>query len=127
MSRDVFEEDPSQPGSELSRDPGDIGPEVPLVLGASPLTCGAEWLTGVSGKDRVEGSGEGPGVEGREIVPDGGGGEVSRALRGNEDGSRVFLPLDKASGVEPGFREHEAHIKSTAACAEGEAVSGPGR
>lgn len=124
MPGDVFEEDPVEAGAEFTGDPCDIGPEVALVIGPLALSGGAERLARVSGKQGVEGSGEWPGVEGCEVIPDRGRGEVSGLLGGDEDAAGVFLPLDIASRVEAGLRETEAHIQSAAACAEGEAVFG---
>lgn len=124
MPGDIFEEDPVEAGTEFPGDPGNIGPEVPLIVGAPALSGGAERLAGVSGKQGVEGSGEWPGVKSGEVVPDRGRSEVSGLLGGDEDAARVFLPLDIASRVEAGLRETEAHIQSAAACAEGEAVFG---
>ncbi len=124
MPGDVFEENPVEAGAEFTGDPGNIGPEMALVIGPLALPSGAERLAGVSGEKGVEGSGERPSVEGCEVVPDRGRGEVSGLLGGDEDAPRVFLPFDIASRVEAGFRETEAHIQAAAACAEGEAVFG---
>lgn len=122
MPGDVFEEDPVEAGTEFPGDPCNIGPEVALVIGPLALSGGAERLAGVSGEKRVEGPGEGPGVESGEVVPDRGRGEVSGPLGSDEDAARVFLPLDIASRVEAGLSETEAHIQSAAARAEGESV-----
>ena len=122
MPRDVFEKHPF--GCDFPDDPGNVGPQVAFVVVASPLPGMAEWLAGVSGEDGIEGSPEGPSVERGDVVPDGGRREVSGALSGNEASPGVFLPLDKAASVETGFGEHEAQIKASAACAEGESVPG---
>lgn len=122
MTGDVFEKDPF--GFDLADDAGNIGPEVPLVVGSLALSGLAERLAGIPGEDGVESTPEGPSVEGSEVVPDRGGSEVSGPLGGDEDAAGVFLPLDKAAGVETRLGKHEAHIQSSAACAEGEAVSG---
>lgn len=124
MPGDVFEEDPAEGWTEFPGDPGDIGPEVAFIVGALALSSGAEWLAGVSGKQGVEGSGEGAGIEGGDIVPDRGVGQVAGALGGNEDGPRVCLPFDVAAGMETRLRETEAHIQPSSACAEGESVKG---
>ena len=122
MPGDVFEKDPF--GFDLADDAGDLGPEVPLVVLSPPLSGVGEWLAGIACEHGVEGSAEWPRVEGPQVIPYRGGGEVSGPLGGDEDAAGVFLPLDKASGMEPRLGEHEAHIKSSAACAEGESVSG---
>ena len=117
MPRDVFEEHPLR--LDLADDPGDLGPQVPLVVCAAPLSRLAERLAGIPCEDGIEGTAERPSVECGDIIPDRGEGEVSRALCGDEDASRVFFPLDKASRVKSRLCEHEAHIEATAACAEG--------
>jgi hypothetical protein len=122
VAGDVFEEDPC--GTAFSDDAGDIGPEVAGIVGASTFSGGAEGLTGISGEDRIEGPAEGPGIEASQIIPDWGRGEVPRALGGNEDGAGPVLPFDKGAGVIAGLGEHEAQIKASAACAEGQSVSG---
>lgn len=124
MAGDVFEEDPAQCRPEFPGDAGNVWPKVPLILGPAALSGRAERLAGVSGKQGVEGPGEGSSIEGGDIVPDRGVGQVSGPLGGNEGLARVILPLDEAARVELRLGEHEAHIKSAAACAEGEAVSG---
>lgn len=124
MPGDVFEKDPSQSWPKFVGNSCDIGPEVPLVVGSLSLSGHAEWLAWVSGKEGVDRATEGPPVKGGNIIPDRGGGEVSGPLGGDDGPPGVILPFNKASRVEAWFGEHEAHIKATAACAEGEAVSG---
>lgn len=122
MSGDVFEEHPF--GCDFPDDPGNVGPQVPLVVVAFPLPGMAEWLARVSGEDDVESTPEGPAVECGDVIPDRGRGEISCALGGDEALPRVCLPLDKAAGVKSWLCEHEAHIKPAASGAEREAVSG---
>ena len=124
MAGDVFEEQPFKAGSEFSRDSGNIGPEVALVVGSLALSSVAERLTGVSGKKGVDASRERSGVECGEVVPDRCRSEVSGPLPGDDDGSGVFLPLDPTPGVKSGFGQHEAEVKPAASSAEGESVSG---
>jgi len=119
---DVFEEDPF--GAAFADDPGDVGPEMAGIVGAAAPSGRAEGLAGIAGKDGVERPAEGPGVEAAQIGPDRGRGEVSRELGGDEDRPWPLLPLDKGASVIAGFGEHEAQIKASAACAEGEAVPG---
>ena len=119
---DVFEKDPF--GAELKDDAGDIGPEVAGVVGTAALSSRAEGLAGISGKHRVEGTAEGPGVEAAQVGPDRGWGEVPRALGRDEHGARPVFPFDEAPGVISGLGEHEAHIQASAACAEGQSVPG---
>jgi len=122
VAGDVFKEDPFGPA--FGNDAGDLGPEVPGIVGAAALSGGAEGLAGISGEDGVKHAAEGVGVEGAQVVPDRGRGEISRALGRDEHHSRPVLPLDKGAGVIAGLGEHEAHIQASAACAEGEAVPG---
>ena len=119
---DVFEEDPLW--GTFPDDAGDLGPEVAGIIGTTALSCGAEGLAGISSENDVEGTAEGPGIETAEIVPDRRGCEISRALGGDEHGARVSLPLDERAGVVSGFGQHEAQIKASAACAEGQSVPG---
>ena len=105
-------------------DTGDVGPEVPGIVGTAALSSGAEGLAGISCKDDVEGAEERPGLQAAQIVPDRGRGEIPGALGGDEDRSWPVLTLDEGAGVIAGFGEHEAQIKASAACAEGQSVPG---
>ena len=122
MPCDVFEKDPLW--ATLDDDAGDVGPEVTGVVSATTFASRAEGLAGVSSKDDVEGTAEGSGIETTQIVPDRGWSEVPRALGGDEDGAGPVFPLDKGAGVIAGLRKHEAQIKASAACAEGQSVPG---
>ena len=122
VTGDVFKEDPL--GAAFDDDAGDLGPEVPRIVCPAALSGGAERLAGISGEDDVESPAERPGIEAAEIIPDWRGCEVACALGGDEDGTRPILPLDKGAGVKPGFGEHEAQIKASAACAERQSVPG---
>ncbi len=122
MPGDVFEEDPF--GTAFSDDAGDVGPEVARVVSATALSRRAEGLAGVSGEDSIECAAKGTGVEAAQIGPDRGWGEVTRALGGDEDRPWPVPPFDEGAGVIAGFGEHEAQIKASAACAEGESVPG---
>ena len=122
MPGDVFEEDPFR--AALADDPCDVGPEVAGIVCATALSGRAEGLAGVSGKNGIEGAAEWPGIEAAQVGPDRGQGEVSRALGGDEDGPWPVLPFDEGAGVIVGLSQHEAQIKASAACAEGQAVPG---
>jgi hypothetical protein len=122
VTGDVFEEDPF--GAAFGDDTGDVGPEVPRVVSATALSGRAEGLAGVSGEDGVEGAAERQGVEAAQVGPDRGGREVACALGRDEDGARPVLPFDESSGVIAGLGQHEAQIKASAACAEGQSVPG---
>jgi len=122
VTGDVFEKDPF--GAAFADDAGNVGPEVAGIVGATALSGRAEGLAGISGKDSIERAAEGAGVEAAQVGPDRGRGEVPRALGGDEDGARPVLPFDEGAGVIAGFGEHEAQIKASAACAEGQSVPG---
>ena len=122
VTGDVFEEDPF--GLALDDDAGDFGPEVAGIIGATALSGSAEGLARISGEDDVEGPTKGPGIETAEIIPDWRWREISRALGGDEDASGITFPFDKCPSVISRFGEHEAQIKPSAACAEGESVPG---
>lgn len=122
MTGDVFEEDPF--GAAFTDDAGDIGPEVAGIVGTAALSSRAEGLARVSGQDGIERAAEGAGVEAAQVGPDRRRGEVSRALDCNEDGAGPVLPFDEGAGVIAWFGEHEAQIKASAACAEGQSVPG---
>ena len=124
MAGDVLENDPSEPVAKLAGNPSHVRPEVPLVGFSLALSGLAERLAGVSGKEGVNSPGERARVEGGEVVPDRGGGEVSGPLRRDENVTGILFPLDIASGLKAGLCEHEAHIQSSAAAAQGESVSG---
>ena len=116
MTSDVFEENPS--GFDFADDPGNVGPQVPLVVFALALSRMAERLAGVSGKDGVDDASERPSVEGGNVIPDGCRGEVSCALCGDDCRAGVFFPFDKASGVGLRLCQLQSHIKATGARAK---------
>ena len=122
VTGDVFKEDPFRGTSP--DDAGDLGPQVTWILGTAALSSCAERLAGISGQHGVEGTPEGPGVEAAQIIPDWRWGEIPRALGGDEHGAGPFLPFDKGASVIAGLGQHEAQIKASAACAEGQSVPG---
>jgi hypothetical protein len=122
VTGDVFEEDPC--GDTFTDDPGDFWPEVAGIVDTGAFSGRAEGLAGISGEDDVEGAAQGAGIEAAQVVPDRGRGEIPRALGGNEDGAGPVLPFDEGAGVIAGLGEHEAQIKASAACAEGQSVPG---
>lgn len=119
---DVFEEDPF--GVAFANDAGDVGPEVTGIVGTAAFPGRAEGLARVACEDGIESTAEGTGIEAAQIGPDRGRGEVACALGDDEDGARPVLPFDEGAGVIAGLGEHEAQIKASAACAEGESVPG---
>jgi hypothetical protein len=119
---DVLNEDPL--GGTFADDPGDLGPEVAGIVGTTAFASSAEGLAGISGQHGVEGTPEGPGVEAAQIIPDWRWGEIPRALGGDEHGAGPVLPFDKGASVIAGLGQHEAQIKASATCAEGQSVPG---
>lgn len=122
VTGDVFEKDPFR--AALADDTGNFGPKVPRIVGTAPFASGAEGLAGIACEDSIEGAAEGPGVEASQVGPDRRRGEVSRALGGDEDSAGPVLPFDECASVVAGFGEHEAQIKASATCAEGQSVPG---
>lgn len=119
---DVFEEDPFR--AAFADDTGDVGPEMAGIIGATTLSGRAEGLTRVACEDGIEGPAEGQRVEAAQVGPDRGRGEIPCALGGDEDRPWPVFPFDKSTGVIAGLGEHEAQIKASAACAEGQSVPG---
>jgi hypothetical protein len=122
MPGDVFEEHPF--GGAFPDDASDIGPEVPWIIGTTTFASCAERLTGISGEHGVEGTAEAAGVETAQIIPDWRRRKIPCALGGDEDSSGPVLPLDEGASVISGFGQHEAQIKASAACAEGQSMPG---
>ena len=118
----VFEKDPF--GAAFPDDPGDVGPEVARIVGTAAFPGRAEGLAGIACEDGIEGPAEGTGIEAAQVGPDRGRGEVPCALGSDEDGTGPVLPFDKCTGVIAGLGQHEAQIKASAACAEGQSVPG---
>ena len=122
MACDVLEEDPFR--ATFADGARNVGPQVAGIVGAATLSGRAEGLARVSGEDGVKGAAEGPCIEAAQVGPDRGRDEVSGCLRRDEDSARPVLPFDKGAGVIAGLGQHEAQIKASAACAEGESVPG---
>jgi hypothetical protein len=122
VAGDVFEEDPFR--GTFPDNPGDVGPEVAGIVSTGTLSGGAEGLAGIPGEDEIESTAEGAGIEAAQVIPDWGRCEIPCALGGDEDGAWPVFPLDEGQGVISGFSEHDAQIKASAACAEGQSVPG---
>lgn len=65
MSGDILKNDPS--GLTFLDNPRDVRPEVAGVFFSKPLSCGAEWLAGVSRNNGVNDAPPRSGVKGREV------------------------------------------------------------
>jgi len=122
MPGNIFEEDPL--GGAFPDDAGDLWPQVTWIVGTAALSGGTERLAGISGQHSIEGTAERSGIETAEIIPDWRRGKIPGALGGDEHSPGPILPLDKGAGVITGLGEHEAQIKASAACAEGQSVPG---
>lgn len=122
VTGDVFEEDPFR--AAFADDPGDVGPDVTGIVGPAALSGCAEGLAGIACEDGIEGAAEGAAVEAAQVGPDRGRSEVSGALGRDEDSAGPVLPFDEGAGVIARLGEHEAQIKASAACAEGQSVPG---
>ena len=122
VTGDVFEKDPLR--ATFANDAGDVGPEVTGIVGPTALSGRAEGLAGIACEDGVEGATEGQGVETAQVGPDRGRGEVPCALGGDEHRPWPVLPFDEGASVIAGLGEHEAQIKASAACAEGQSMPG---
>ena len=118
----VFEKDPCR--LAFTDDAGDFGPKVPRIIGTAALSGGTEGLAGIPGEDGIKSPTKGAGIEAAQIVPDWRRGEIPFALGRDEDGPWPSLPFDKGAGVEAGLGQHDAQIKASAACAEGQSVPG---
>ena len=133
LSQDGFKPEADVPGDVLNEDPlggafpddaGDLGPEVAWIVSTTALSGGAEGLAGISGENRVKGTAEGPCVEAAQVVPNWRWRKMPSALGCDEHRSRPVFPFDKCAGVKTRLGEHEAQIKASAACAEGQSVPG---
>lgn len=124
MSGDILEKDPFEAVSEFINDPGDVGPEVPGIVLALSLSRLGKRLAWVSGKEGVDLPAPWSPAEPLEVVPDRGGVEVSGPLSCDEASAGIVVDLDVAGGGKARLGKAKTHVKSAAACAEGEAVSG---
>ena len=125
MSGDVFEEHPFR--LDLADDPGNVWPEVPLVIGSAALSCLAERLARVSCEDGIEGAAEWPSVECGDVIPDRRGGEISGPLRGDDGLSGILFDFNPTECSEIWLCEVETHVEPAAAATKAKAVFWSGR
>ena len=83
-----------------------LGPEVPVIVKASSdlaVPCFGVGLAGEPGRDDVNVSSPGSGIEGRDVVPDGSGIEAGRVILEPllQDPLGVFVVLDVADRPGP--------------------------
>ena len=124
MAGDILKKDPFEAAAKLVDDPGDVGPEVAGIVLALSLSRLGKRLAWVSGKESVDLSAPWSPAELLEVVPDRGGMQVSGALSCDEASAGILVDLDIAGGGKARLGKAKTHVKSAAACAEGEAVSG---
>lgn len=122
VTGDVLEKAPSW--LELVHDPLDVRPEMARIIFAFSLSRLGKRLTRVAAKHGVGLSAPGSGVEQLEVVPYRGGLEVSGALSRDERSPWVVVDFDIAGGGSARLGKAKTHVKSAAACAEGQSVSG---
>lgn len=120
----ILEKAPAQPVAKFVDDPGDVGPEMPRVCGPLALPGLTEWLAGIPGQQSIKLPSPRAAAEPLEIVPDRGRMEVSGALACDEAFPWVLLDFDIGGGGKARLGKAKTHVKSAAARAEGEAVSG---
>jgi len=77
-----------------------LEPQAATVSGKSAtFTCGADVLAGEPSGDDVDVVGEGGGVEGSDVIPDGEGSEVSFLLSAQQDAAGVGLQFNCGDGI----------------------------
>ena len=124
MAGDILKKDPFESVAKFVDDAGNVRPEVAGIVLALSLSRLGKRLAWVSGKQRVDLSAPGPSAEPLEVVPDRGRVQVSGPLPGDEALAGILFDLDVAGGGKARLGKAKTHVKSAAACAEGEAVSG---
>jgi hypothetical protein len=124
VPRDILKEAPAQAVTKFNDDAGDVWPEVSRIVLAFSLSRLGKRLAWVSCKQGVDLSPPRAGIESLEVIPDRGRVQVSGALPVDEGAAGVFFDFDIAGGGKARLGKLKTHVKSAAACAEGEAVSG---
>lgn len=118
MPGDVLHEEVA--GSHLASDSPDLVPEPSLVGDAAALAGDGLRLAGVPSHDEIHVATPRSAVEGFQVVPDRSRSQLAPFHAGDEDGSRVGLPLDKPHSMDTGASHDHAGVKSSEAGAEGE-------
>jgi hypothetical protein len=113
-------------GLHFADDPRDLGPQVPGVGLAPPLSSEAERLAGITGREDMNAAAPRLAVEGFEIVPD-------RCLiqgrvrhPGHESGRSVGFPLDETHSAIAGLGDGEAEFEAAISGAQRNAGEGWG-
>lgn len=116
---DVLGEDDA--GAHLVDDPFDLGPEVPGIGLATPLSSEAEGLAGITGSEDMNAAAPRSAVEGSQIVP------YRRAIQPrvfhpcHESGRCMGFPLDETDSAISGLGDGEPEFEPAISGAEGEA------
>jgi hypothetical protein len=118
VSGDVLHEQVS--GSHLASDAPDLVPEPALVGGAAALAGEGLGLAGVASRDEIHSATPRSAVEGLQVVPDRSVSQLAPCHTGDEDGSRVGLPLDKPHRTHTGASHDHSGVESSEPGAEGE-------
>jgi len=92
MAFDIFAEDPF--GTDLSGDPGDVGPQVPGIVRSPAFSSAAEGLAGITGRDDMNAAAPWSAIEGSQIVPNKGFAQGRVFHPGHEGGRSMGFPLD---------------------------------
>jgi hypothetical protein len=118
---DVLEED--EGGVDLSDDPGDVGPQPPVVAGPAALSCDRPRLTREARSDDIHDSTPRLACEGKHVVPD------RSEIQGlvfhprHEDGRCIGFPLDVHHGaIGLSESEPEPQIEPTDPRTESQAI-----
>ena len=121
---DVLGEDDARAG--LVDDPLDLGPEVPGIGLAPPLSGEAEGLAGITGSEEMKAIAPRAAVEGSQIVPD------RCLIQGlvrhpcHESCRGMGFPLDETYSSISGLGDGEPEFEPAIACAERDAVKWAG-
>jgi hypothetical protein len=121
---DVLQQD--EVWSHLTQNPGDVGPDPPLVLDAASNAGLRERLTRETGRDEIHSAAPRSAVEGRDVVPD--RSRIQGLVRHprHEDGRRMGVPLDVTHSPVPAGPEDEleAELNPSGPGTHGEATKG---
>jgi hypothetical protein len=120
MPCDVLEEAPV--GADLGDDPGDLRPEVPVVILPFPESAIGKRLAGITARDDMNAAAPRFAVEGSEIVPYKSRSQGRVRHPGHESGRSIGVSLDITHSPISGFGEVEAEIEASDAGAKAEAA-----
>lgn len=122
VTEDVLEED--GPGLHLSDDSGDVGPEVPGIVGAEALAGEGEGLARVAANDEIHDSTPGSSVKGSQIRPN------RRVIQPpflhpfSQDFAGIGFDLDSADRSSISERQMDAEVESPGSGRQRQHVAG---